>query len=218
VRITLLSNSTARNNPRFSSSSDDPHVTAAFDPRTRVATGVLRAMAKAPLTRLARTLDPQNWSTSPFFLETRKVVRTPRGYERDPAPPPLGLGWRGLLFERFLWQVGPLHVCRFTNVLNVDYRVGEKRLNLTYSMHCPLGGNVWFSPTPLGLDVDSGYLHAGAGPDGVEITLLKKVRMVELGEPSRAESHTSVFREILNNSLPGALRYWLATVTAPWLS
>jgi hypothetical protein len=193
-------------------------VDVSFDRSTRVTTGRAQSLVDTSIAELARTLDPVMWHCSPFFPETFKAVRGDNGYAPDGEAPIPGLGWRGLLFEHFRWRMGPFEVCRFVNILNIDFQVMKDGVDLRYSLHRAITGRAWFSPRPLGVDVDSGYLTARETGAGIDIDLVKKVRVVELGPHARPQAHTGVFSAFLNQCLPVSLKFWLRLATVPWSS
>jgi hypothetical protein len=195
-----------------------PVVEISFDRNTLVTTGRIRGTTRWPLAELARGADPQRWSLSPYFQESYKVLRGAGGYERDPAAPAPGTSWRGLLFEHFGWKLGPLAVCRFVNILNIDFQVRRERIQLDYSLHRPLSGKAWFSGTALGVDVDCGHLIAMRTPSGTSLEVTKRVRFIKLDSPAGPGPGNGPASALINRSAPVLLGHWLRQAMTPWIS
>jgi hypothetical protein len=194
-----------------------PVVDVSFDRDTLVTTGRIRGTTPWPMTELARGADPQQWALSPYFEESYKVIKGAGGYERDPGAPPPGTSWRGLLFEHFGWKLGPLAVCRFVNILNIDFQVEPERIHLTYSLHRPLEGRTWLSATALGVDVDCGHFTALKTPSGTSLEVVKRVRFIKLSSRARPGPGNGPASALMNRSAPVMLGHWLRQAMTPWL-
>ena len=166
---------------------------------------------------LAVEADPQRWCSSPYFRQSYKTLESNGQYLPDPQVPTPGTSWAGYLFEEFEWQVGPLQVCRFFNILNIDYRVLPEHIRLEYSLRRPLQGKVWFSRTPLGVDVDSGYLDATPTGAGAAFDIVKRIRFIELTSGSVTRTAGGLSSRFLNQCAGAALHHWLGQAVAPWL-
>ena len=158
----------------------EPTIDIEYDRFNMVSKARMRAVSPRPLAEIARGADPQLWCTSPYFAESHQTVRVGGDWVPHPHPRPPGNSWRGHLYEHFGWKLGPLQVCRFLNILTIDYQVSTRALNLQYSLHRPLDGKAWFSPSRLGVDVDRGYMTARRTPGGTLFELVKIIRFVEL--------------------------------------
>jgi hypothetical protein len=188
-----------------------------FDRNTEVTTGRLTANLPGTISRLAlvKRFDPRAWCASPFFAESYKTIRTSEGYERDHDEVALGEPWKGHLFEHFRLAPGGVRLCRFINILNIDYRVTGNAIRLEYSLHRPLQGSVWFSPFAVGVDVDKGYVTAVERSGTIALEIVKHVRFVELTATAKARSKESPFSGLMNRFAPVALKTWLKAAVKP---
>jgi hypothetical protein len=193
-----------------------PFVDIAFDPRTLVTTGRLQLIVSRPVCELAVEADPQKWSSSPFFESSYKINKRDEGYELDRHSPTPGTSWSGHLFEHFRWNLGAAKLARIINILNIEYVVEQHRIDLRYSLHRPLSGNVWFSPTPIGVDVDHGYFRATETASGIHLDAVKSMRFVELESRANPVSNRRRASDLLNRCAPGALEHWLRQVGLRW--
>jgi hypothetical protein len=195
-----------------------PVISVTVDRSTSVTTGHLRMTVAARARELASIADPQAWCSTPHFFETYKVRRVRGAYRRDPEPPVNGEGWKGLLYEDFRWTAGPLRMVWFRNLLNVDFRATSRRIDLDYSLHRPLSGGTWYSPVPVGVDVDSGFLRAAEDGAGTTVEICKRVRFVELARPDGAAPAGApgegLVSDFVNFSAPVALELWLRAIAA----
>jgi hypothetical protein len=194
-----------------------PRIDIEVDRQTRVTSGRIRGHSRRSLASLVEESDPQQWSRSRFFRQSYKVLEEGGHYLPDPSPPPVGRSWRGHLFEEFEWQLGPLRVCRFQNILNIDYQVQDERIRLDYSLRRPLQGVVWFSSTPVGVDVDCGYLEVTPTASGSSFDIVKKIRFIELERARPVRRGGRLVSAFLNQCAGPTLRYWLRQAASPWL-
>jgi hypothetical protein len=115
--------------------------------------GVNDPRVVALMKALAVELDPANWSREPgsSFKRSEPIDDQPR----QPDAEWLG-GWAGRLIESFEWNWNPDASTAIDNLLNIDYRFGEAKIVLDYSLSESLSSKLWLSRQAGGMDIDRG--------------------------------------------------------------
>jgi len=106
---------------------------------------------------LAEQLDPRNWSRDKdsSFKRSEPIEVDPRSYGGEHWYDGK-LDWAGKLIESFEWDWNPDASMAMDNLLNVDFKVTRREVNLDYSLDQSLSSKLWLARQAGGLDIDRG--------------------------------------------------------------
>jgi hypothetical protein len=186
-----------------------------FDTNSQITHGKATVKVRRPLADVARTMDPQNWTTFyPEYFRASCVTDCSGGCVPDANydlaclanPPALASPWQEALFESYTYEAGPLWTIAFKNVLDVTSSPGQGKHRYDYALdHILLGRIGVAQKVGAGIDVDGGYLEMAEGQGRwVELTVTKDFRLADwdwqLGPGStyylNAASQLSVLRTV----------------------
>jgi hypothetical protein len=126
------------------------------------------ARSDETIEKIAREIDPRNWSKNfpQLFSKAYRVDKDApyrdRFQDPDPKDDETGKSFTGVLFEDASIDLAAVRVLRGRTLLNVDFSVSEKdgEVGCKYSLQEALSNHVLCLVSPSGPDVDS-------GPEGV---------------------------------------------------
>jgi hypothetical protein len=161
---------------------------------------------------LAELLDPQGWSSSPFWLAATKVLLVDGRFVPDPHPPALGTSWSGYFYEDVQWALNRTVLAQFQTYLKITYRVEAPRIDLSFSLYSARGSMVLARVADTGVDVDSGGAHATLFVGGLEtydVTALKRVRFSDFCSRSTPNQGGEGAGQMLNYQAPAIVALWM---------
>ena len=174
---------------------------------TTAAAGVI---VEKDVKTLSQQLDPQRWQNAvPELFESTfsALGGSPDDPDSDPPATPQQGGWQGSLFETASWPLPPTFKVRVRNMLDVDFRPAQYRLQLKYSLRECLTGALVDGITNNdifrdfgGVDRDSGFVDARPLQDNPAASSLSGLKSIRFSKQL----------EFLNPFTPGYLFFWMS--------
>jgi hypothetical protein len=209
--------------------------TVDIDSETLVTTVSTTSFSTLPLEALQMIFDPQNWTRSPFWKSSVRVVRGAQGFELSPVD--LGTPWptdvRSWCFEHVRWEWNDSSLAEFQNFLNITFeefevKVGReqrKGIQVNYSLHSCQGSLFLARFSPQGVNVDHGFLRATpvtlerltaeeefATVPGFKIETLKRIRFSEIEDKRTSFQGIPGTSSLISFLAPASMKLWMKSL------
>jgi len=140
-----------------------------------------------PFDQLATTLDPRNWTQSPFWQQSVQVEPDESGtdFTRTTRKPQLGQPWDGFLFEHVEWNWNTSTVSSFRNFLKLGFQVDvpKQTIDMTFSLHSCEGSQLYALVSKRGVDIDFGIQSVQPpGPGGAGLLELRTQKNIRFSD------------------------------------
>jgi hypothetical protein len=171
-----------------------------YDPRTFDSSFRSSVLVHRRIEDVPPLIDPRNWKVCSDYFERSDPV-DPRTLEPvtvvDPAR-----RWQ-------LYEVFSVPGAAYDNLLNIEFSVTPRRIEMTYSLYASLKWTFLGREYPGVLERDSGFVHAEPdGPDRTRLMMTKTVRFRDLTPDDPVVGGIDP-GQWLNYTAPAALALWL---------
>lgn len=163
-----------------------------FDYTSWESTAIGKLSVQRPLAEMRVVLDPQNWDVCGSKYFQASYVAMPNGLidangdaQVDPNPPAAGSAWSGVLFEHFVFDLGPGRLGSFRTLLDVASQPGPTSHQVDFTLRKSILSRIGSMTRNGGIAVDEGWAKASAtGAAATDVEAKKVLKFANWGDSS----------------------------------